>query len=91
MHELEAVLGERHVAEARRGNRKRMDRGADVVDEARQGQLSRARAAAERVRRLDDQHRPPGPRQRDRRNQPVGARANDDGVRHRRAARLLAS
>jgi adenosylhomocysteinase len=43
------VIGERHFAEARRGDRKRVDRGADVVNEAWQGQLSRARAAAWRV------------------------------------------
>ena len=82
---LEAVLRERQRAEERRRDAERVDRRADVVDESRQRQLGRARAAAHGVGRLEHAHRDPGPRQHDRRRQPVRPGADDDRVRHRRS------
>ena len=72
--QLEPVLGERQRAEERRADAERVDRRADIVDEARQRQLGRARPAADVSARLEHQHRAPGARQRDRRRQPVRAR-----------------
>ena len=50
------------------------------MPEPGQRQLLGPRPAADRVGRLEDPNRPPGPGQRDRRGQPVGAGPDDDGV-----------
>jgi hypothetical protein len=57
-----------------------VDRGADVVAEAGQRELGRARAAADGVLRLEDEDRAAGLREGDRGRQPVRAGADDDGV-----------
>jgi hypothetical protein len=57
-----------------------MDRGADVVPKSGQRQLERARAAADRFLRLEDDDGASGLRERDRGREPVRARADDDGV-----------
>ena len=56
-----------------------MDRRADVVPEARQRQLGAARAATDFFLALDHQHACACARERDRRGEPVRARANDHG------------
>ena len=80
LHELQPVPRQRQLAQERRAGHERVDRRADVVNEARLGQLRRPRAAARRVGALQHQHRQAGLRQDDRRRQPVGAGADDDGV-----------
>ena len=67
-------------AQERRGERERVDRRADVVPEAGQRQLRRARAAADRRGRLEHAHRAARPGERDRGGQAVRARADDDRV-----------
>jgi hypothetical protein len=67
-------------AEERRRRSERMDRRADVVPEPWQRQLERARAAPDRVLRLDDEDRSPRLGESDRRRKPVRARADDDCV-----------
>jgi hypothetical protein len=57
-----------------------MDRRADVVAEPGQRQLRGARAAADRVLRLDDADRVSGLRERDRGGEAVRPRAHDDGA-----------
>jgi hypothetical protein len=57
-----------------------MNRGAHVVAKARLRQLSGARAAADRVLRLQDQHGASGARDRERSGQAVRPGANDYGV-----------
>ena len=61
----------------------RMNRGADVVDEAGQRQLGRPQAAAELLGGLVDLHLQPRLGQRDRRRQTVRPGADDDGAFHR--------
>jgi hypothetical protein len=58
--ELEAVRGERQRLQERREHHQRVDGGADVVDEARLGELERARGAADRRLGLEDAHRAAG-------------------------------
>ena len=82
MDPLDAVLGQRHGAHERRGDPERVDRGAGVVQEARERQLLGAQAAADRVAALDDEHRATGPREHDRRREPVRPRSDDDRVVH---------
>ena len=79
MYQLQAMLSKRQAAQERRGQRKRVHGGADVVHEAGQCQLLGAAAAAHRVRSLEDCHRRAGLGERDRRREPVGTRADDDG------------
>ena len=57
-----------------------VDRGAHVVAEARQGELRRAVAAADRGRRLEHEHGPAAHGQGQRGGQPVGTRAHDHRV-----------
>jgi hypothetical protein len=57
-----------------------MDRRAHVVAEARKRQLERARSAADRVLRLEDEDGPSGLRESDGGGEAVRARADDDGV-----------
>ena len=73
--------------EERRGLSERMDRRADIVDEAGQRQLGRAEAAAELGLRLVDLDREPGPGERDRRREAVRAGTDHDGAFHVRQAR----
>src|SRR4029079_9177004 len=70
----------RDTREERRDPAKHVDRAADVVDEAGQGELCGTRPAARLVGRLEDRHREPGPGQRDGRGQPVWAGSDDDRV-----------
>ncbi len=79
---LDAVLLERHRAQERRGDGERMDRRADVVDEARQRQLGRPAAAAERFLGLQHPHRQPGPGEMDCRGEAVRPRPDDNRIRH---------
>jgi hypothetical protein len=52
---IEAIPSEWQRAEERRGSGERMDRRADIVNEARQRQICRAHAAANRrLRFIDD-------------------------------------
>ena len=78
--ELDIVTEEVEAAEERGGDRHPEDRRADVVDVARERQLRGAHAAPDRVAPLVDDDRTSGPRDRDRRRQPVGPGADDDGV-----------
>ena len=67
------------VEEGRRG-RERVDRRADVVTKAGQGQLGGPRPAPDRVACFDDEDRASGLRKRDGGGEPVRAGADDDGV-----------
>src|SRR6266511_2416944 len=80
MDELEAVPFQRQLPEERRAWNQWVDCGADVVNEARSRELGRARTAPYRVGPLENQNRQPLARDRDRRGQPVGSRADDDRV-----------
>ena len=68
-----------------------MDGRTDIVPEAGQRQLGRARPPADRRRGLDHQHRPARARQGHGRGQPVRPRADDDGVIAGGCARHLAA
>jgi hypothetical protein len=57
-----------------------MHGGTDVVAEAGQRQLGRARAAANRLLRFEDQYRPAGLGERDCGGEPVGPGSDDDRV-----------
>ena len=61
----------------------RMHRGADVVEEARERQLRRARAAADLLLRLVDDDLEPGARKRHRAREPVRPRPDHDCPPHR--------
>jgi hypothetical protein len=63
---VEPVLGERQRPKQRRRDPERMDRRADVVDEARQRQLGRAASASDRVGCFEDAHRAAGAGEHDR-------------------------
>ena len=76
----EAVLGQRERGQERRRDGERVHGGADVVQEAGQGQLRGAGAAADRVLALEHRDRPARLRERDRGGQPVGTGADDDRV-----------
>ena len=80
MDELEPVRRERERAEERRAGNERVDRRAEVVDEARKRQLGRPRAAAGLVGALAHENLEALAGERDRGCEPVGARADDDGV-----------
>ena len=58
-----------------------MDRGADVVGEAGQGELRGPKAAADVGCRFTKHRLDPGPGQHDRGGEPVGPGPDDDGVR----------
>src|SRR3954451_6445623 len=66
----------------RRRQPERMNRRADVVDEAGQRQLGRPEAAAELLLGLVNLHLQPRARQCDRRRETVRAGADDDGAFH---------
>ena len=57
-----------------------MDRGADVVAKSRERQLRGARAAPDRLLRLDDAYGAPRLCERDRGSKAVRPRPDDDGV-----------
>ena len=80
VHELEPVLRERQVAQEGRDEGEGVDGGAGVVHEARQRQLLGAAAAADGVGALEDRDRAAGPGEHDGRGEPVGARADYDGI-----------
>ena len=96
LHPAQPVALERERLEHRRGERRGVHRGEHVVLKARQRELGGLQRAAQRRRRLDDEHRAPGTRERDRRDEPVGPRPDDDRVdvrahrRHPRTARARA-
>jgi hypothetical protein len=71
---------ETELAEERRCGRERVDRRADVVSKPGKRQLERARAAADRVLRLEDEDGPSGLGESDGGSEPVRARADDDRV-----------
>jgi hypothetical protein len=66
--------------EERRRRAERVDRGADVVSEARERQLQRPCAAADRLLRLEDEDGASGLREGDGGGEPVRPRADDDRV-----------
>jgi hypothetical protein len=68
------------LPEERRRCRERVDRRADVVPEPGKRQLERARAAADRVLRLEDADGPSSLSERDGGSEPVRACADDDRV-----------
>ena len=80
MDELEPVRRERERAKERRAGDERVDRRAQVVDEARERQLARPDAAARLLGGLEDLDLEPLARELDRGGEPVGARADDDRI-----------
>jgi hypothetical protein len=56
LHQLQPVPVERKLAQERRGERMRVDGRADVMDEAREGELGRARPSPHRGLRLQHPH-----------------------------------
>jgi hypothetical protein len=77
---LEPVLGEGQGPEEGRCDAGRVKGRADVVDEARQRQLGRARSPAEGVRSLPDENPLARPCELDRRGEPVRPAPDDDRV-----------
>jgi hypothetical protein len=77
---LDPVDVELERPEERRRDAERVDGRADVVPEAGERELGRARAAADAVLRLEDEDRASGLRESDRGGKPVRAGADDDGV-----------
>ena len=74
------VAFERQRSQRRRGDAEGMDRRAHVMDESGVGEVGAAGATARRRLALDDEHAPPGAGDRDRRDEPVRPRSDDDGV-----------
>ncbi len=70
------VLGERERAQEGGAYSERVHRGERIVYEARQGQLLRARPSADRLLRLEQQHRAAGLRHRHRCGQAIGSGAD---------------
>ena len=70
------------AGERRRADGHRVGRGALVVDQAGQGQLGAAGAAADRLRGLDHRHRDAAAGEGRRAGEPVGAGADDDRLAH---------
>ena len=68
-------------AEERGGGERRMNRGANVVSEARKRKFRRACPAADRLLSFDDADGAPGPSERDRGGKAVRPCAHDDGVK----------
>ena len=81
---LDPVDVELQRTEERRSQPERVNRRADVVNEARQRQLGRTQAAAELLLGLVNLDLQPGARQRDRRGEAVRARADHDRAFHGR-------
>ena len=79
---LEAVFRETELGEEGRGRRHRMDRRADVVQEAGQGQFRAASAAADGRLRFVDVHAEAGACQLDGSGEPVRTAPHDYGVGH---------
>src|SRR5690606_19701807 len=73
---------ERDAREERRQDAERVDRRADVVVEAGEGELLGLRPAADRLLRLDDEDRVPGTRDLDRGGEPVRSCPDDDRLDH---------
>ena len=76
----DAVMRKIEVAEGRRGEQEWVDRGADVVPEAVDGQLGRPAATSGLVRRLVDVDGQTGASQQHGGHQAVRPGAHDDGV-----------
>ena len=74
------MFGERERVEERRARTQGVSGRADVVNEARQGQLGRAHTAAYALLRLDDEDGLTRLRQHDGRRQPIRARSDDNRV-----------
>ena len=85
---LEARGAQGRASERGRLDRERVGRRALVVDQAGQGQLGAAGAAADRLRRLDHGHRHPAAGQGRGAGEPVRAGADDDRLAHRQSARF---
>jgi hypothetical protein len=77
---LDQVELEVERPEERRCGGERVDRRADVVTEAGEGELRGARPAADGVARLEDANGAPGLGEGDRGSEPVRPGADDDGV-----------
>ena len=77
---LEPVAGQVERPEEGRRHAQRVNRGADVVDEAWERQLRGPGPAADLVGRFVDPDLPPGARELDGCGKSVGTRADDDGV-----------
>ena len=77
---FEPVIGEGEGAEERRSGGEGVDGRADVVMEAREGELAGAGTSADLVGALDDEDRGAGGGEGHRRRKPVGARSDHDGV-----------
>jgi hypothetical protein len=77
---LDHVEPELEALEERRGGCGRVDRGTDVMSEARERQLGGASPTADGVASLDEEDRASGLRERDRGGEAVRPRADDDGV-----------
>jgi hypothetical protein len=77
---LDPVDVQRERPEERRSRGERMDGGTDVVPERGQRQLGRARAAADRALRLEDEDGASGLREGDGGGEPIRAGADDDCV-----------
>ncbi len=90
VHPAQAMALEGPSGEDRRGRRRRIDRGEDVVAEARQGELLGGYGAARAVGRLEDGDVAPRLGQRDRGREPVGPRADHDRRAAHPARRRLA-
>jgi len=80
MDPLEPVLLQRQRVEVRRGRAERMDRRAEVVDEAREGELGAPRAAPDGRLGLVDPDLQSGACKFDGRSEPVRPAADDLGV-----------
>jgi hypothetical protein len=77
---VDEVEPELERAEEGRAYDEGVDPRAEVVHEARQSELGRTRAAADRLLCFAYQHRAPCEGERDRRAEPVRAGPDDDGV-----------
>jgi len=77
---LDPLDAEAERPKERRCRAERVDGRADVVPEPGERQLERARAAADRVLRLEDEDGPSGLGEGDGGGEPVRACADDDGV-----------
>src|SRR5437016_7670775 len=80
LYELKPVIFERQALEEGRASREWMDRRAEVVQEARKGELGRSGASAERLLSLQDEHRAACASNLDRSGEAVRPRTDDDRV-----------
>ena len=76
LHPFQTVPGQRELLETRRAGGHRLNAGADVVNEAGEGEFGRARAAADPVGGLVHRHRAARARQQDGGGQTVRAGAH---------------